>query len=119
MDENKNEKVVHTRVSKELYEKISSKARKHRISTSNLLRNLVEDYLEIHGDVWDAIDKKLNSYIASGEDAIIGYQPLTLSKRVKCSLCDKTLKKGAEAFIGYFEKSSQKVVVCSDCKAKE
>lgn len=119
MDDSKNEKVVHTRVSKELYDKISSKAKKHRITTSNLLRNLVEDYLEIHGEVWDAIDKKLRSYIDSGEDSIVGYQSITLNKNVHCSLCGKTLKKEAQAFIGFFEKSTQKIIVCAECKDKE
>lgn len=119
MDDHKNEKVVHTRVSKELYDKISSKAKKHRITTSNLLRNLVEDYLEIHGEVWEAIDKKLRSYLVSGEDSIIGYQPITLNKNVRCSLCGKTFKKEVQVFIGFFEKSAQKIIVCSECKGKE
>lgn len=119
MDQNKNEKVVHTRVSKELYDKISTKARKHRVTTSNLLRNLVEDYLEIHGDVWDAIDKKLRGYLSSGEDSIIGYQAITLSKDTMCSLCGEKLKKEAEAFIGFFEKSPQKIVICPECHEKQ
>jgi hypothetical protein len=113
-----NDKVVHTRVSKELFDKIATKARKNRISTSNLLRNLVEDYLEIHGEVWDAIDKKLRNYLASGEDSIVGYQPLTLSKKVSCTLCGKVLNPGDSAFIGFFEKSPQKIIVCQECKKK-
>jgi len=119
MEDKKNEKVVHTRVSKQLYEKISSKARKNRISTSNLLRNLVEDYLEIHGDIWDAIDKKVRNYLDSGEDSIVGYQSISLNKNVNCSLCGKTLKKEAKAFIGFFEKLPQKIIICSECKEKE
>lgn len=119
MDNKKNEKVVHTRVSKKLYDKISSKAKKNRITTSNLLRNLVEDYLEIHGEVWDVIDKKLRDYLSSGEDSIIGYQPIFLNKNISCSLCEKILKKEAQAFIGFFEKSSQKIIICSECKENE
>ena len=119
MDDKKNEKVVHTRVSKKLYDKISSKAKKNRITTSNLLRNLVEDYLDIHGEVWDAIDKKLRDYLATGEDSIIGYQSISLNKNVSCSLCEKILKKEEKAFIGFFEKSSQKIIVCPECKEKE
>ncbi len=119
MNDKKNEKVVHTRVSKKLYDKISNKAKKHRITTSNLLRNLVEDYLEIHGEVWDAIDKKLRDYLASGEDSIIGYQSISLNKNSNCSLCSKTLKKGSQVFIGFFEKSPQKIIICPKCKEKE
>lgn len=119
MNDNKNEKVVHTRVSKELYNKISNKAKKNRVTTSNLLRNLLEDYLEIHGEVWDAIDKKLRSYLVSGEDSIVGYQSINLNKNVHCSLCGKTLKKNAQVFIGFFEKSTQKIIVCAECKDNE
>lgn len=119
MNDNINEKVVHTRISKKLFDKISSKAKKHRITTSSLLRNLVEDYLEIHGEVWDAIDEKLRNYIASGEDSIIGYQSIVINKNSNCSLCGKTLKKGSQVFIGFFEKSTQKIIACSECKEKE
>src|SRR3989344_2763536 len=116
MQDKKQEKVLHTRVSRELFEKVSTKARKHRVSTSNLIRNLVEDYLEIHGDVWDAIDNKLRNYLDKGEDSIIGYQSLILNKDTTCDLCNKKLKAGAQASIGFFEKSSQKIIVCEDCK---
>ena len=94
MQDKKQEKVLHTRVSRELFEKVSTKARKHRVSTSNLIRNLVEDYLEIHGDVWDAIDNKLRNYLDKGEDSIIGYQSLILNKDTTCDLCNKKLKAG-------------------------
>lgn len=118
MQNNKNEKVVHTRVSKELFEKIANKAKKNRISTSNLLRNLVEDYLEIHSDVWDAIDMKLKNYLSLGEDSIIGYQSIILSKKIRCALCNKELNSGSQVFIGFFEKSPQKIIVCPNCKEK-
>lgn len=118
MQDNKQEKVLHTRVSKDIYEKVSTKARKHRISTSNLIRNLVEDYLEIHGDVWDAIDSKLKNYLDRGDDSIIGHQSIILNKNTTCALCDKKLKAEAQAYIGFFEKSSQKIVVCEECKIR-
>ncbi len=118
MHDKKQEKVLHARVSKDLFEKVASKAKKHRVSTSNLIRNLVEDYLEIHGDVWDAIDNKLKNYLDRGEDSIIGYQSIILNKDTTCALCDKKLKSGAQASIGFFEKSSQIIIVCEDCKAK-
>lgn len=118
MDNNKNEKVVHTRVSKKLYDKISNKARKHRITTSNLIRNLVEDYLEIHGEVWDAIDNKIRRHLDSEKDSILGYQSIILNKNMRCSSCDKTLKKETQVFIGFFEKSPQKIIVCLECKGK-
>ncbi|MFH2021607.1 MAG: hypothetical protein ABIJ34_09450 [archaeon] len=53
------EKVIHTRVSDDLYEKILKKAKKHRVTVSNLVRNMVEDGLEIVSDVADIIDEKI------------------------------------------------------------
>lgn len=118
MQNSKNEKVVHTRISKKLFEKISQKAKKNRISTSNLLRNLVEDYIEIHSDVWDAIDNKIKNYLSKGDDSIIGYQSIILNKKLLCALCNKELSSGSQAFIGFFEKSPQKIIVCEKCKMK-
>lgn len=119
MKTQKNEKVLHSRVSKDLYDKIASKARKNRISTSNLVRNLVEDYLEIHGEVWDTIDKKLRSYLDNDDKAIIGYQEIILSKDAKCSNCGKNLKEGTQGLIGLLENSSRKIVICTDCREKK
>lgn len=119
MPDKKREKVLHTRVSKDLFEKIAKKARKHRITTSNLIRNLVEDYIEIHGDIWDAIDNKFRNYLKRSDDSIIGYQSISLSKDTNCDLCDRILKKGTAAFIGFFEMSSQKIIVGEECKDKK
>jgi predicted DNA-binding protein len=57
------EKVIHTRVSEDLYEKILNKSKKHRITMSNLIRNVVEDGLEIYNDVADVIDEKVREKI--------------------------------------------------------
>ena len=119
MTNKKQKKVLHARVSEELFDKISTKAKKHRISTSNLIRNLVEDYLEIHEDVWEAVDGRLRRYVAEGKDSVIGYQPIKLSKNTVCALCEKKLKADSQAFVGFFEKSSQKLIVCEDCSKSE
>lgn len=107
-------KVLHARVSKDLYEKISSKAHKHRISTSNLIRNIVEDYLDIQGDVFDAVDDKIKKFLDQ-EGEIVGYQPINLTKDTECRLCQNELTKGTGAFIGYIENSSRSVIVCENC----
>ena len=112
---NKNEKVVHTRVSSELFNKILDKAKKNRISTSNLIRNLVEDYLEIHDEVWEEIDKKIKNYSVSTDDSIVGYQPIVLIKTMRCSVCGVGLKSGAQAFVGVLEKSSRGEITCQKC----
>jgi len=115
MQNNKNEKVVHTRVSNELFKKILDKAKKNRVSTSNLIRNLVEDYIEIHGEVWEAVDKKIKTYLDSEDDSIVGYQPIILSTTKKCFTCGIELKTGEHAFVGVQDNSPKKIIVCQKC----
>ncbi|MCX6789522.1 MAG: hypothetical protein NTZ42_02850 [Candidatus Gribaldobacteria bacterium] len=70
-----NNKIINTRVSKKLYEKISVEAKKNRTNVSNLIRNLVEDALEIHEDIHEAVDKKIRKYLSETEKQnILGYQ---------------------------------------------
>ncbi len=64
-----NDRVLNTRVSKNLYEKIANKAKKNRITISNLIRNLVEDALEIHEDFHDAVDKRIKKYLSENARA--------------------------------------------------
>src|SRR5947207_1010907 len=78
---NMQKKVINTRISKDLYDKISAKAKKNRITVSNLIRNLVEDSLEIYGDVADLVDGRIKNHLHRQDTvAIIGYQSITLAK---------------------------------------
>ena len=114
-----NDKVINTRVSKKLYEKISSKAQKNRITVSNLIRNLVEDTLEIHEDIHEAIDKKIRRYLTEAEKKdILGYQEVILAKDASCDNCDKKLKDSDSAYFAFFSDSDAKIILCSICKAK-
>lgn len=112
-------KIVQTRVSEELYDKISKSARNNRVTVSNLVRNIVEDVLDIQEDVVDAIDSKVRKTIFGDKDAeVLGYQTLTLSKTYSCDYCEKLMKKGNELFEISFEDSRRKDFVCSSCKKK-
>ena len=113
------QKVLNTRVSKQLYNKISDKAKKNRTTVSNLIRNLVEDALEIHEDIHEAVDKKIRRYLfESEEQKILGFQEVSLAKDTKCDSCDSSLKTSEKAFFAFFEDSDLKAVICSDCKTK-
>jgi len=112
---NKQNKILHTRVPKDLYDKVSSKARKHRVTISNLVRNIVEDYLEIQGDVFDAIDGKIREKLDKKE-SVIGYQQITLEKNTICQICGEKIKKGEVAFVGFLENSASRIIACLKCK---
>lgn len=112
-----NDKVLNTRVSKKLYQKISSKAKKNRTTVSNLIRNLVEDALEIHEDIHDAVDKKIRKYLSEAEQQhIIGFQEVNLAKDTKCDNCGKSLKASQTAYFAFFEDRDLKAILCAECK---
>src|SRR5438045_900625 len=97
-------KVINTRISKDLYEKISAKAKKNRVTVSNLIRNLVEDSLEIYGDVADLVDERIKNHLHKHDTAaIIGYQSITLAKDTACDICERELKKGTQAYMAFLE----------------
>lgn len=114
----KRNKVLHARVSKDLYEEISKKAKKHRVTVSNLIRNVVEDYLEIQGDVLDVVDDKIKRYLDK-DIQTVGYQQITLTKRTICQRCREGLKKGAQAYIGFSGDSSRSILICGECRRHE
>lgn len=110
-------KVLNARVSDKLYEKISDKAKKNRITVSNFIRNLVEDALEIHEDFHEAVDKKIRKYFSEREKQnILGYQEMTLAKNTKCDNCDKLLKASETAYFAFFEDRDIKAILCVTCK---
>lgn len=113
------QKVLHTRVSEELYDKISNKAKKHRVTMSNFLRSLVEDYTELSGDIFDIIDDKFREHLKQGIKTILGYQPIVLNKNTNCEICEKKLNKGQNANLAFFENKSGQIVVCDECKNKK
>jgi hypothetical protein len=113
------DKVLNTRVSKRLYDKISKKAQKNRVSVSNLIRNLVEDALELHEDFHEAVDKKIKKYFSeSDENNILGFQQITLSKKSVCGNCGQTIAVTENVFLALLEDSSDRVLFCVTCKNK-
>lgn len=115
---NMQKKVVHTRVSGELYDELSKNAKKRRVTISNLIRNIVEDSLDLSGEVLGLVDEKIRSKL-NREDEILGYQQITLSKDTICDFCTKEIAKGSEINIAFLDKSAKKLLVCSECKKKQ
>jgi predicted DNA-binding protein len=111
-------KVLHTRVSDEMYDQLSTKAKKRRVTISNLIRNIVEDSLDLSGEVFDLVDEKLRRRLHR-ENSILGYQPIALSKDTVCDFCGNDLKKGTSVNLAFLENSAKKLTVCDDCKKQQ
>lgn len=109
--------VIHTRVSKEMYDKLSKNAKRRRVTISNLIRNIVEDSLDLSGEVFNLVDEKLRKRLHR-EDAILGFQQISLSKDTVCDFCSKDLEKGTSVSLAFLENSVKKLTVCDECKKK-
>src|SRR5579863_6174949 len=109
--------VIHTRISKETYDQLSKNAKRRRVTISNLIRNIVEDSLELSGEVFDFVDEKIRNSLHR-EDSILGYQQIALSKDTVCDFCGKDLEKGTNINIAFLENSTKKLTVCDECKKK-
>jgi predicted DNA-binding protein len=111
-------KVVHTRMSDEMYDQLSKNAKKRRVTISNLVRNIVEDSLDLSGEVFNLVDEKLRKRLHR-EDAILGYQSITLSKDTVCDFCGKDVIKGTSVNLAFLENSAKRPTVCDECKRKQ
>ncbi len=111
-------KVVHTRISDETYDKLSKDAKKRRVTISNLVRNIVEDSLDLSSEVFNLVDEKLRKKLHR-EDAILGYQSITLNKDTVCDFCGKDVSKGSSINLAFLENSAKKLTVCDNCKKKQ
>lgn len=111
-------KVVHTRIPEELFDEIVSKAKRHRTTVSGLMRNLLEDFLDISEDMTDLMaDKTRNMFF--GDEAmgdLIASQPLTIEKETVCSICQEPLLEGESAYLAFYENTPRGVIVCKTCK---
>ncbi len=112
-------KIINARISPDLYVKIADKAKKKRITVSNLIRNIVEDSLDISDDVLDLVDEKIRRYIHTEENEVIGYQSLTLAKQTSCGFCGKELNKGDHVHVAFSENLAASAVICDTCKHKQ
>lgn len=108
------EKVVNTRISSELYDKISQKAKKYRTTISSLIRNVVEDGIELYEDVSDAVDDGIRNHLSGNNP--VGYQEIIITKLHKCTNCGVMIEVGKKAYVEVSENyTPRRNIICNDC----
>ena len=98
------EKVIHTRVSNNLFKQLSKKADKLRINNSQLIRNILED--------------NLKSYSLNSETGKLGMHKIMLSKPHHCHYCNKKIKEKNEVFLEIYKDLDIKIIRCQGCITK-
>ena len=112
------DKVINTRITKDLYEKVFEKAKKHGTTVSNLVRGMIEDTFEICGDISLILDKEIRKRFKS-KIKIIGYQKVIVGNKVTCPGCSQKVIKGAEGYIAIAENGkASNIIICNKCVKK-
>jgi hypothetical protein len=121
-DDEKKEKVIHTRVPERLETELRERAEQLGISVSNLVRNVLGHAFGLVGDIMAdgasvarAARGGGKPAAAASTDEVIAWQAIVMNKNAVCTRCNAVLIKGAEAAIGLIEGAGPKPVVCTKC----
>jgi hypothetical protein len=124
-DDEKKEKVIHTRVPERLETELRERAQDLGISVSNLVRNVLGHAFGLVGDIM--ADGASVARAARGgktaapaaapadPDDVLAWQPIVMNKNAVCTRCNAVLLRGADAAIGVTDGAGPRPVVCPDC----
>lgn len=127
-NDEKKERVLHTRISETLDQELRDKASSLGVSVSNLVRNILSNTFDLVEDI--ARDSATVARSARGGEAskpaaappapgrVIGWQKLILELNALCERCNDILRKGTEAAVGVTDTGTGKPIICTACLEK-
>ena len=105
------ERILHTRIPVALEDQIKRLAERLRVPVSNLVRNMLEDAIDVTRRMRDKLE---------GGDDVYGWQDITLNIDVPCSQCGRPLARGDRAHVGLTHHPRDgKIFICSTCLGKK
>ncbi len=124
-DRERQERVIHTRVSERLEQELKDRAASLGVSVSNLVRNVLDNAFDLVEDVladsarvagsatsgWRAV----KSRGASREPVVVGWQELVLNLNAVCTRCNEIIPRGTNAAIAIVSGSGDRPIICLDC----
>lgn len=121
MDDDRKERVLHTRVPEKLENELKERAAELGVSVSNLVRNVLTHAFGLVGDV--VADGARVARAATGQtrpaaaaaNEVIGWQQLVLQKNAVCSECNDILARGRDAAIAITEGGGPRPILCLRC----
>ena len=106
------ERILHTRIPVALEDQIKRLADRLRVPVSNLVRNMLEDAIDMTKRVRDRMD----GHVTEIRDDVYGWQELTLNIEAPCSRCQRNLPRGERAHVGLtLHPREGRVFICSAC----
>jgi hypothetical protein len=118
MANERKERVIHTRIPAQLEEQIKRLAEGLRVPVSNLVRNMLEDALDVTRRMRDAMPTGAHDKPhAPGEPGdIYGWQALTINVDAACARCSAALAPGDDAYLGLTDRPHRgRTFICPAC----
>ncbi|MBK9030010.1 MAG: hypothetical protein IPL61_01505 [Myxococcales bacterium] len=125
-DDDKKERVLHTRVPERLETELKERAADLGVSVSNLVRNVLTHAFGLVGDI--VADGAQVARSASGgrraaaeppppprAAEVLGWQPLVLNRNAVCAACNDVLVRGADGAVAITDGSGPRAIVCPRC----
>jgi hypothetical protein len=132
------DQLVQTRVPGELSETLREAAKQHRVTVSQLIRNVLEDTFKLVDNVVaetvslgqavrrdarkiaeSAQGRRSRPPAASALDQVDAWQEVLLNRDVVCARCEQSLARGTKAFFGVgSEPHATKVWLCQRCSTE-
>lgn len=129
-EEERKERVIHTRIPQSLDDEIREHAAKLGVSVSNLVRNVLQNAVGLVGDIV-ADTHNIAEVVKKVDDAaagprhkhkppmVLGWQKVILEVNALCDRCNEILPKGSEAAVALAEGQAVRLMRCLDCLVKE
>jgi hypothetical protein len=134
-NDNRKERVLHTRVPAVLERELKRFADNLRVPVSNLVRTILEDAINVADAAGENVEarlkkaaahlgeerEKLKKRVASDPlEGVFAFQEVRLAQQAVCAKCKKEMKRGDSAHLGLNESPlSQRVFICDTCLPTE
>ena len=115
-EDEKKEKVIHTRVPESLEAELRRRAQDLGISVSNLVRNVLGHAFGLVGDV--VADGHAIARAARGDTRrkeVVAWQDIVAAKEMPCPRCRNLIAKGARAMVALHDDGTTGAIECISC----
>lgn len=110
------EEYLGARVPRELRERVLERAEALGIPVSILIRNVLEEYFGAGAGAADGQTARKMSSRVSDFNHVLGWEEITLNKRVECARCGVWLQPGMRVTLGLIGPGEGHVILCDRCK---
>jgi hypothetical protein len=115
-EDEKKERVIHTRVPESLEAELRRRAQDLGISVSNLVRNVLGHAFGLVGDV--VADGHAIARAARGEirqKEVVAWQEIVVAKETTCARCRNLIAKGERAVMPVHDDGTTGTIECANC----